>query len=353
MNDLQLALLALGGSAIVAMLLWNWFVDYRAQKQNKQRFDNPTDDPLLPTDQRTEPGMYADPSEAAGMSMQAQFDSHMMAPATVSDADLPNGGLAPDTPEKIHSFIYISFETPQSMEFLSEQLHHLSRIGTKSIKIACLQAQDNDDRWYVPSACQQVSAIRFAVPLANRKGPITAIEYSEFFNKAQRFAEQYAGELESPDLVSVIAKAEKLDQQAASLDVSLGLHCVLPAQASNQDLQGMLQEAGWVSAGRLWWLFQGENQLASVVIHDTPGKRVLSFTLDLPNTNQPLFAIDSICALGDHIANVYQGALMDDAGRPVTEQALIGIRQQLESRIRALNEAGFSPGSLTSRLLFS
>ena len=352
MNDLQLALLGVGGAVIVLMLGWNWFQDHRVKRENNQRFEKPLEDPLLSGHARAEPTIHVGGSELHGASLSAQFDQNMLVGQTRPHDGQLNGVVSTPS-ELLHTFVYLTFDTPQPIDLINERLQNLKRTGNKAVRISCMGNDEHDDRWYLPTPGSHVTNIRFAIQLANRKGPLTAIEYSEFLSKLMHFTELYPGEIDSPDMPDTIGRADKLDQQAANLDTLMGLHCVLPDSVSPQLLQDELSKAGWVSVGRHWWLADGDQPLASVVIHDTPGKRVLSFTLDVPNAADPVKAIDAIGKLGTQVASTYHGALMDDAGRPVAGQAMASIRQQLIQRAQELTNAGFAPGSAVARQLFA
>ncbi len=355
MNDLQLALLTVGGGVIVIMVAWNWWQDLRVRKQNNQRFEHPTDDPLLYGQGRAEPTIHVPSGDVPqGQSLPAQFDQQMMAGVNAAVTQpSPTAGAAAPLDEKLHAVLYISLDKPLAVDMVNDRLQLLRRAGNKPVRIACTRADEQDDTWYLPAAGLQIANIRLAIQLANRKGPLTAIEYSEFIARLEQFVELYAGQIESPDMAEVITRADKLDQQAASLDTLMGLHCVLPDTVSPQVLQDQLVNGGWVNVGRHWWLAEGDQPLASVVIHDTPGKRVMSFTLDVPNASDPIRAIDAIASLGTRIADSYTGALMDDAGRQLNSHAVQAIREQLTQRAQSLTQAGFAPGSLSARLLFA
>ena len=71
-------------------------------------------------------------------------------------------------------------------------------------------------------------SLKVSVQLANRKGPLSSIEFSEVLGKLKRFAEDQNADIEFPEMKEVVAKAETLDQAAAALDTLLGLHCLLP-----------------------------------------------------------------------------------------------------------------------------
>lgn len=59
--------------------------------------------------------------------------------------------------------------------------------------------------------------------MANRGGALNQIEYSEFVQKIQAFADGVGGFVQFPDMLDVVARARELDQFAASHDAQLAL----------------------------------------------------------------------------------------------------------------------------------
>jgi hypothetical protein len=358
MNDLQIALLTLGGGAIGLMVVYNWIQDWRVRRQSRQRFEEPLEDALLTGGQRVEPTMHAGaPDAVAGQSLSAQFDEYMLGGGgrgSTGAADDVLDGAAPEPDPRLHALVYIAFDKTVETDLLTDMLAGLHKAGNKPVRLAVLPAEGgSDELWLRVSPGLRIDTLRLAVQLANRKGPLTSIEYSEFVNRLEQFAAAHGGGVELPDMAEIIARAEQLDLRAAALDTLLGMHCVLPESVGVTGVQEQLMQAGWVQAGRQWWLAEGGQALASAVIHETPGKRVLSFSLDVPNAVDPIHALDSIAKIATQIVHRFDGDLMDDAGRNVTPAALKAIHQQLAQRSQQLTDAGFAPGSHASRLLFT
>jgi len=151
----------------------------------------------------------------------------------------------------------------------------------------------------------------------------------------------------------VVAKAETLDQAAAALDTLLGLHCLLPETVQESTAVDMLAVAGWVQKGHQWFLSDESGTLASMVIHNAPGKRLLSFSIDVPNSAEPIKALGDIVTVCHGMNEKFGAPLMDDSGRTLSTQAIEGIYNQLIERVRNLTDSGFKPGAPVARILFS
>ncbi len=340
MNDLQTSLLLIGGAAIAVMVIWNIFQDRRARAQGSLPVSADGQDPLLGTQGRLEPtGHFND------LVQQAFVDK-------IRNQDLDRE-LSREAMEDLFGQVFLWFDPPQSTDALMEALAAVSKVGNRPVFMHVTVSGDEDSGWQPLSYGQTISNLRLSVLLANRKGAMTAIEWSTFAGALQTVIESGSSHAELPDMDKLVAQAQRLDRTAAANDATIGLHCVLPPEAPVAGIEAELTSHGWVREGRHWSKGLEAEHLASVVLHEAPGKRVLSFNLDLPNCCDPLKALNEIAEFGNVIATQFKGSLMDDAGRGLTAESFIIIRNQMLERASALHDEGFSPGSLQARLLFS
>lgn len=350
MNDLQTTLLVVGGGGVAAMLAYNWWQDHRLRQQANERFGDNKEDPLLAAGpsasrDRFEPGMSvgAVAQESASNDDQAGGNANNL-PATQID-------------KRLFVDLIVRLESPLREADWRELTSGLDSIHKKKIiyAVASQTEQQEDTIWFkaVPF-WGKANLIKASVQLANRKGPLSSLEFSEVLAKLRRFAETHSGEIEFPDMKDVVARAETLDQAAAALDTLLGLHCLMPENIDEMVCAGHLAQAGWSQKGHQWSLNNGEGEaLATMVIHNAPGKRLLSFNIDVPNSSDPVKALGDVVTVC-HLMNEQYGApLMDDSGRILTTQAIEGIYEQLLERVRNLSDSGFKPGEAASKVLFS
>ena len=76
------------------------------------------------------------------------------------------------------------------------------------------------------TAGHQYEDLQVAVQLANRSGPLNALEFSEFVNAVQGLAEALDGATDLPDMSESVANGRELDSFAASCDVQLGVNVI-------------------------------------------------------------------------------------------------------------------------------
>ncbi|MCQ8896042.1 hypothetical protein NQT62_06275 [Limnobacter humi] len=352
MNDLQLTLLIVGGGGIAAMIGYNWWQDFRLRKTASERFGESTEDPLLSVPastvgrERAEPGFRTDEShaDASGAYVEA-----------VPDPILDNQPAEPLDPRLFVDFTF-RFDEAQDANAWKALMDGLEQINRKKIVYAAgVQPPEGDEvLWFTASAFQgHAHQLKASIQIANRKGPLSSIEFSEVLTRFRRFAEDHNAEIEFPEMREVVRRAETLDQAAAALDTLLGLHCLMPEQVDDVTVATALVKAGWVQKGHQWSLSDSTGILATMVVHQAPGKRLLSFNIDVPNSSDPVRSLGDVVAVCHGFNAQYGAPMMDDSGRTLSTQAIEGIYNQLIERVRHLTDSGFKPGDVSSRILFS
>jgi predicted RNase H-like HicB family nuclease len=360
MNDLQLTLLIVGGGGIAAMIAYNWWQDYRLRNQASERFGQTDEDPLLNTGvaksgfERSEPGFSGSSHPDSDLSFdEAADDSSSEMP--LNDNNLQNE-LQITIDKRLFADFIVRFDEEKDANSWKALADGLEQINRKRIIYSASpdSAESTETLWFKASPYAGTArSLRASVQIANRKGPLSSIEFSEVLGKLKRFAEDQNADIEFPEMKEVVAKAETLDQAAAALDTLLGLHCLLPDTVQESTAVDMLAVAGWVQKGHQWFLSDESGSLASMVIHNAPGKRLLSFSIDVPNSAEPVKALGDIVTVCHGMNEKFGAPLMDDSGRTLSTQAIEGIYNQLIERVRNLTDSGFKPGTTVARILFS
>ena len=79
------------------------------------------------------------------------------------------------------------------------------RAGSKPFLLEGLNAESGE--WEPVAAGQRYSELQAGVQLANRSGGLNEIEYSEFAQTMQTFADNAGAMIELPDMLEVTARA--------------------------------------------------------------------------------------------------------------------------------------------------
>lgn len=260
----------------------------------------------------------------------------------------------------------ITVEAPISGELALQHQPGSRRAGTKPFQIEGLNAETGD--WEPPSPGQRYSEFQVGVKMANRSGALNEIEYSEFVQKIQAFADGVGGFVQFPDMLDVVARARELDQFAAGHDAQLAL--LLRAKAAAWT-PGFVQQAagrhGFVAGalpGRLVMpsseegappvlTLQFDAQAALAEDPEALSLRELTLALDVPQTpaeTEP-FALWQESARA--LARDLEADVCDDRGQVLGLHAFAAIDVELKKLYEALAERDLAAGSPAARRLFS
>ena len=298
----------------------------------------------------------------------------LAAQADVADlAASPFAELRPATPRKtarldplIDAIAMLTLEAPVSGELALQHLPPSRRAGTKPFLIEGLNADSGD--WESPAAGQRYGEFQAGVQMANRSGALNEIEYSEFVQKLQAFAEGVGAMAELPDMLDVVARARELDGFAGDHDAQLSL--TLRANGAAWSLGYIQQSAGrhgfvpGVLPGRLV-LHGAEDGSPPVLVlafdsqaalSDDPGVaavREVLLTLDVPQTPEAAEPFPAWHEAARLLAADMDATMIDDHNRQITLHAFASIGDDLSQLYRALEARDLAAGSTAARRLFS
>ncbi len=266
----------------------------------------------------------------------------------------------------IDAIATLAAEAPVSGELALSHLPPSRRAGTKPVLIEGLNLETGD--WETPAPGQRYREFQAGVQLANRTGALNEIEYSEFVQKLQAFAEGLGAAVEAPDMLDVVGRARELDTFAGAHDAQLTL--TLRANQAAWTTGFILQAAGrhgFVAGalpGRLVLPATEEGAPpvltlsfdAQAALADDPNAHSVwsvQLALDVPQTaeaSEPFPAWHQSARL---LAADLDATMMDDQGRAVTLHAFASIGEDLNLLYRALESRDLAAGSAAARRLFS
>lgn len=260
----------------------------------------------------------------------------------------------------------LALEAPVSGELALTHFPSTRRAGTKPFHIEGLNAESGD--WELPALNQRYSEFQAGVQLANRNGALNEIEYSEFVQKVQAFADGIGARADFPDMLDAVQRARELDAFAGPHDAHLTVHLRANGAAwSVGYLQQALARHGFVPGvvpGRLVLPSSEEGAPpvlvvgydAQAALAEDPNQaavRDITVSLDVPQTPA---AAEPFAAWQDTaraVAADIDAALVDDNGQPLTLGAFAAIGEELQQLYAQLEARGLAAGSAVARRLFS
>ncbi|MFN3416816.1 MAG: cell division protein FtsZ [Caldimonas sp.] len=274
--------------------------------------------------------------------------------------------LGPRLDPLIDAIVPLVVELRFTGESVMNHLPATRRAGSKPFFIEGLN--DATSEWEPPQAGQTYREFQAGVQLANRTGALNEIEYSEFVQKVQAFADAIGATAEFPDMLDVVARARELDQFASQHDAQLA--CRLVARGAAWSVAYIQQHAarhGFVSGavpGRLVLPGSQEGAPAMLTLQfdaqaafaEDPSRaavRDVSLAFDVPQTSAGEAPFQAWQASAQALALGMEAAVVDDAGQPLSPQAFAAIGRELEQLYATLEARGLPAGSAAARRLFS
>ncbi|HET7792003.1 MAG TPA: cell division protein FtsZ [Rhizobacter sp.] len=350
MNSLTIALAGLGGvvlAGVVAHGAW------QARKAGPRRPEAPpleSREPVLDTAQaepRTEP---ASPEEAEAPPLPMSLPRRM--------------------PQRIDALIdaigTLTLDAPVSGEMVLAHQPPTRRAGSKPFLIEGLNAETGE--WEAPLPGQHYSELQAGVQLANRTGALNEIEYSEFVQKIEPFAEAIGAMADFPDMLDAAARARELDAFASQCDAQLAVH--LQARSAAWSVGYIQQHAarhGFVPGmvpGRLVLPSTEEGAPpvltltfdSQAALADDPNRaavRDVTLSFDVPQTAAEAEPFSAWQASAQALSLGMDAVIVDDNGQPLSPAGFASIGGELGKLYEALETRDIAAGSMVARRLFS
>jgi hypothetical protein len=272
----------------------------------------------------------------------------------------------------IDAIVPLAVEAPISGELALAHLPPSRRAGSKPFYIEGLDAETGT--WELLSAGRRYGELQAGVQLASRSGPLNEIEYSEFMQKLQAYAEAVGASVDgasAPDMLEVVARARELDGLTGPLDAQLTVTLRTNSVAwSVSYVQQVAARLGFVPGavpGRLV-LPSGEEgappmlvlavdaQAALAALDDAPQASAIrdcTLSLDVPQTPATKEPFPAWHLAARQLSDDLDATLGDDQGQPISLQAFAEIGQELDSLYLRLEALDLPAGSAAARRLFS
>ena len=265
----------------------------------------------------------------------------------------------------IDAIATLALEAPASGEMLLAHLPSSRRAGSKPFIVEGLNATTGD--WEALSLGQRYGELQAGVQLANRSGALNEIEYSEFVQKLQAFADAINAVPDFPDMLDVVARARELDAFANPHDATLSVLLRANSVAwSVGYIQQCAQRHGFVPGALAGRLVQPADEEGAppvlVLAFDAQAAlaedaamaavRELTLLLDVAQTPEGVEPFAAWHAAIRALADDMDATAVDDQGRPLTLQHFAAIHEELNKLYRALESRDMAAGTAVARRLF-
>lgn len=355
------SLLLLGGGVVLAVLLQGWWKTRRAR-------------PVAPLAGGDAVGAPAAASAAAAAgsarvepSLGASPEADLTVPELPALRSATRRSVRLDA--LIDALVPLVLDGPISGDNLLAHQPSSRRAGSKPFYIEGLDAETGE--WDTPSPGRRYSEVQAGVQMVSRGGALNEIEYSEFVQKVQAFADAIGATPNFPDMLEVVDEARKLDAATHPLDAQLTLTLRSNSVAwSLGYIQQCAARHGFVPGavpGRLVVpaAEEGAPPVLSLAVdsqaalaalgQDAQASAVRQFTLslDVPQTDKAAEPFPAWHRAATALADDMDAVVVDDHGVPLPLSAFASIAQELEALYDQLEALDLPAGSPAARRLFS
>ncbi|UAW64878.1 cell division protein FtsZ [Mycoavidus sp. HKI] len=378
MDELQFALISAGISVLLSVITYNAWQRIKIRRalprslptelKPKEQVEELSDELALLNSAPTSLQPQADSTQydevANGTTLSIPSATHPPAEPT-NDLPLTNDPrLVSIIDRRIDCIVPLHLSAPIAAEKLMPLAQRLRRAGNKPIFIEG-KPSDNSANWQSLQPGGRYQALRIAVQLANRSGPLNELEFSEFITGAQTLAEALDAELDCPDMAATVAIARELDAFAAQCDVQLSINATSDgAPWSAQYIQAIATQDGLLLSRdgmRFIKLDAKQNPVFVLQFNNInflrddltyKGGQNITLLLDVPAADEEVLPFRLMCHYASSLSQRIGAHLTDDRQRALSAAELAAIEQQLITLYAKLEKVGMPAGSPLARRLF-
>ncbi|MBI5753356.1 MAG: cell division protein ZipA C-terminal FtsZ-binding domain-containing protein [Hydrogenophilales bacterium] len=381
MSDLHLSLMGFGLLVIIGVVVYNWIQERRFRKIAQQRFQAPREDVLM-----TEP----DPSIGATTLGRATLndvriepklseeDSALIEPEVEPEPEVEATPLAPAAKTRkagseipapidvnIDYVVRLDFAEPVQAAALRAALG-----ASNPGKTLIWRGLDATGQWEdVTSARDRVefSALYGALQLADRAGALTGEEITEFSSQVQQAAETLMAVAQMPERQIALDTAAKLDEFCADVDILVGINVIALDQDTfpGTKIRALAEAGGFKLASDGTYQYHDDHGAVLYTLtnqESAPFKTQemkylnthgLTLLFDVPRIPNGLRSFDHMIQFARQLSDSLKGMLVDDNLRPLTDEGIAKIKQQISMIYGKMDKHGIPAGSARAQRLFS
>lgn len=369
MSDLQIGLIVLGVLLILMVLGFNWWQDRRVRRRMQAHFPSNEHDPLLggahhesgashasgaQPPQRREPAFNGVGAAVGAGALHAETGAAAQPGNAQGDGDDRE-----EADPACEVVIEVTFAEPVRGSDLLPVTQSMRSAGRKPMRVF---GQTDDQRHRARlRGDERYASLQIAVLLANRTGPLTAIEWSQAWARAQDLGERFDAAIEGPDQQAVLEQAARLDDTCAALDTQVGLTLLLGGAQPAAEVLAVARDLGFVHDGpRLVWMSDVGLPRFTLTRGDGAafdagmgGVERLNLLLDVPCSPPDERAFGRMVDVGRQLAQRLRAELVDDQGKPLADASVAVIDERLQVLFGQLEQAGLRAGSDRALRVFS
>lgn len=353
MSELQISLLGIGIAVIVAVYLYNFWV----QRQYKRKFGD--------TFKQHEDALYHGVTPKMLDTLMDAVEPQKIPAAEKARVSAPDEvcALLDVATDYIIEIFPISLANANALAPLWQRRFDFG----KNVNACGQNAATGIWEKVIADSHASYSAFRLGLQLANRAGAVSAARLSDFRDLAREISATLQAETVMGDVDDSASYALRLDAFCADVDQMIGINLLpngeisLPANeiAHVAQLQGMSLQADGafhlLDANGFTVYSLSNVDTAPFQHHTFNHMRVkgLTLLLDVPRVAKPAQRFDDMVVLARHLAQELGAAMVDDHLAMLSDTSLAQIREQIVAIENCMLSGEIQPGSAQARRLFA
>ncbi len=298
---------------------------------------------------RPAPALQPKPASGPVTPAPAPVEASAPTPPAVATANVAANALS----ERTDCLALLRFVQPVAAERLVSLGQTLRRSGSKPVSLEVLGPQPVAEGWHLPRAGEVCTSARFGLLLANRSGPVNALEYTDFAQRIREVAASLGVGVEIDDMTGVLARARLLDADSAKLDAQVCINVDASETLGPSQLAALAGPLAVVERGNNRYARLGPRgeTLFSVSLGEQPNR--LSFLLDVPRVDPGSKPFSAMVECVKICARRLPGRIIDDGGKALNDRSIETIAHEIEQRCASLAAAGLPAGSTAALRVFN
>lgn len=378
-NELQYGLIGLSVLAILGLVVYNLWQEYKARKHAEQAFRSNHHDVLLDGEAeaaippapggRMEPALRVispnpPPQEAATPPPQTNPPKAALrtsqGPSRLQEPVLDFERQAIDCA--------VSIEAPAGVSASALFGAQQDVLAGVTRRLVWYGWSDLDRQWFEIDAFTPGSLTRACVTLqlVDRRGAISENELDRFYQQLQRVCEQFLAVPRLPARADVLTKVAEIDRFCSEVDIQIALNIVAQSTSfSGTKLRSLAEAAGLVLGTD--GVYHAQDQVGQTLFALANQETVpfsneqlrhlqthgLSFVLDMPRVSGPMAAFDHMVAMANHFAESLGGIMVDDNRVPLSDRSVGLIRNQIGQFELQMERQSIPAGGEIAQRLFA
>jgi hypothetical protein len=359
MTDLNTSLWGAGGALILAVVLYNFWQEYKAKKNVERAFGDPKDDVLMKVDSVAPPQKYVDRNSRQEPTLEGHVphpDNQSDAPIFDATAGAENADASLPVDEFIDCTISMEFETPLRGDKILSEIQSLRIAGNKPVHFVGLTSEGQRTAVLHANSYTQITC---GVQLVNRSGALNELEFSNLVMTLRQIADNLNAFIDIPDMQHVMDAARDLAQFVNEHDAQLSVNVLTKgAPWDIGTLMAALEKQGFDARpdGRLVMLDGEGGALFTLSLNGSPADQVtgkITLLLDVPCVAPKRGGFNAMVSCAKSLALRLGGTLVDDGNASLDDVVLAQIQEQVTMFYGAMQAAEIPAGSTRALRIFS